>query len=305
MGTQAFLRPIEIGSGIKFTVVGVGAVQMTVTAGVYASIFTLWEEVKTRILTHVNVTDCIVELTDDFKFRVGDTDSDTNQFALEFTNANDSTDLGMILGFVSDTISAYYHTTDYTPEYCWLPTYQSADRNRFFIDQRGLFRGAMAQDGSIAGVTTNDNLYYRSFEYAFEPVENVAIEATEDKQTFGVTTYNIEERRCWETFVDKARTVYPTEDSANPSPKGFYYVPDYSVFASTNPDDSPTVALPTSMTGSDEGGIRFNNGASPDRYVFCHLDQRGPGDPSAPLPGITYYAVDFEAHTSTPDTNFI
>jgi hypothetical protein len=289
--TQAFLRPIEIvadvNDGFSIAHDGGGAQAKTLTAGTYANILVLLREFE--IVCQTVDVDCDVYLNADWKIVITTNPAQTNEFTLI------DEDLASLLGFTSATLAdALTHTATYTPEYCWLPTYQSADREYWGRKQRDTFRGSMAQNGRLAGVTAGPTLNYRRFTYEFETAVKTYLSPATLAYTI-TSTYYPEQRRCFEYFMEQCRQVMPTT-SGEPSPKGFYYLPDRSVYTTS----TPTVAIPTSM---DSGGINFDLASSPDRYVFCHADVGGAGDPDPSLPaGRDYFKINFEAHTATAPT---
>lgn len=281
--TQGFLRPIEItssNSGFTANYDAGGAVAKTIPSGVYGCILNVIAEFEDQIGNSVDVY-----LDANWKVNIDAGGGHTIAIVWDGTGATD-TALRDMMGFTGNLAAGQTHTATYTPQYCWLPTYQSADREYWGVRQRDTFRGSMAQNGRLAGVTSGPTIYYRPFTFEFE---------TAVKTYRSSADVAAEQTRTFEEFMEQCRQAMPT-DSSNPNPKGFYYLPDRSIYTTS----TPSTAIPDTMTS---GGVDFALDSGADVYVFCHADVGGADDPSPAMPNNRdYYKIAFEAHTATAPT---
>jgi len=176
------------------------------------------------------------------------------------------------------------------PDHAWFPPHQAANQDRFAVNQGEAFAGARAKDGSVSGTATGPEIYERQFTFEHVPARLVFREAAY-YVTPGPPEVDYDTPRCFETLIKSSRTVY-AGTAGQPSPKGFYYVPDMRPYRFAT--DNPTVdAQPTFPVTVNSGGIRFDMpgapAATPDRYVFGHCPPDGAAVPSASVPRAREY----------------
>jgi hypothetical protein len=296
--TQAFVRPIEItSSNDSFSIAhDSGAAQNKVlTNGVYSNIYTLIREFEETCQTED--PDFDIYLDSNHKLNFDTADAQTNEFVFQDEALAELLGFGdtSLSGVNNDTLAdANEHTADYTPAHCWLPTYQSADREYWGRRQSDAVRGTIAQNGRLSAITTGDTLYYRDFTFQFETaVKTYRSADTTTSETIDTTAFFYTQRRCYEEFMEQCRQVQPTV-SGNPSPKGFYYIPDRTTY------EGVATTYPTNMTS---GGVDFLQSSGADTYVYCHPDVAGGDDPRPALENNRdYYEIRFTAHTATAPT---
>lgn len=286
---QAFLRPIEIGSTAKDLTVDGNPVALT--TGTYACILTLLKELQSKIQSeNANISIYI-----DSNHKVNFTDGGSGGCSI--TGVDE--ELAVLLGDVNQTITiAAGGTTTmaYTPQYCWFPTYQSSDEVHFGLRQNNEFAGVVSQNGRIAGITTGPALYFRTFEFMFEPATNVFASAESTKFSIGGNTYYPHATRCFEHFIQQTRIAAPAA-STNPTPKGCWYVPFFENYEGS----SPTWALPTTL--GSYNGVKLEQSCDEDRYLYCHPDPGGADRPDNALPtGRIMYNVSFTLNSATAPT---
>jgi hypothetical protein len=286
---QAFLRPIEVTSGgMTVNYDGGGAHAQNLTEGVYPSILSLVHQLDNQL--------------DDENAALSAYISTAWKVTLASSGAAavvvlTSEDVAAALGFTSLTINipaAGSVAATYTPEYCWLPTWQSADREYWRRHQGDATRGSIAANGRFVGVSSGPTLYSRSLSFQFETA--LLTYRSAETTSFTITsTFYPNQRRSFEHFMEQCRAAMPITGGA-PTTKGFYYLPNRSVYTGA----SPIVALPSTM---DDGGVKFDLSSSPDRYVYCHASSDGADDPHPALPNNRdYYSISFVAHTAAAPT---
>lgn len=186
-----------------------------------------------------------------------------------------------VLGFTSnfDDSKPYWQAL-YTPQYSWFPNMAPSNRDVWQIDQRAVFSGRRAHDGSICGLATGDSVYSRDYSFSAVPVALVNNSSCTNTRYQALTL---------ETFLRGSRTATILA-AGRPDPKGFYVVPDY--------EDVLTVS---STFGS--GGVDFALSSSPDTYVFCAPDPGEDGAQRLFLPvGTGYWDVGFACRTCPAPT---
>lgn len=292
----AFLRPVEITASnntfrLKLYQDGVGMTyyDFNLDVGVWGSVFDL----AAGIAAEINATAgwlCTAEFIqsgDDLLIKFTLIDQNNNGFApiykwdevydligsasaLEGNYDTDDYD-------VVTTPNEYYVTMTYRPSHMWIPIYQSADQNRFYVDQGEIFSGNMSRSGFLAGNQTGPKVYWRDLQFVNETAENMFISAATSARY---------ETRSLETFVKECRSVNIT-DSGNPCARGFYFIPDWTDITTT-----------CSNLHNDNGGINFDYSSGADTYVFCQMNSRGYSVPQASLPTTkTRYTTGFQIHT--------
>lgn len=255
---MALTRPIEITASNKDFRFGYDAVGPSVFAipeGLYGSVLTLITEIEAAIaVTYANID---VYLTSDFKI------------AFDYTGASTITldwldnDLGPLLGFYREGIEAAPMVAGYTPQHCWLPTYETSDPEAWKYTP--VFSGAVSVSGLLSGISLASGRYNRTATWPVEYDYNSKISRAVTSTSWAATTYYPQQERCFEQFIDDVKTAEPTASTAEGiNMKGFYIIHDRSVYTGT----SPTVAIPSSM-GS--GGVDTEFSSSPDRYVYCSI----------------------------------
>lgn len=270
----AFVRPVEHvqhSSGIDFSI---GANDYAVSSGVYQTISDLFAAVSGETTEF----DSIV-MSDDLKLGFALSSSAT----VSWTNTN----LRDALGFDDDVIcTAYqYEYATYTPSSVWVPEFHFADQRAWGGDGPRRFIGAVAVNGSIAGMGTGDACKDRQHIFNHELAVNLGREFCSTQEAID---------RCLDEFVNAAIESVP-EVSSHPCTKGFWYFQDVNHFIAT---------VAAGGTGSVDKGIDF--GIS-DQMVFCNFDpSRRPSWRDAPsLPvGRIRYTVTCDFHTA-PAGNFI
>lgn len=232
-----FLRPIYNASTATMFVYN--SSNVSIEAGVYASILTLAKEIKDKIAAVDATFD--ISIGTDFKL----TFSATSSFTLNFSQST----MRDILGFTGNLSGSASQTASYTPSHLWFPTYAQADQSEFRYDHGERFSGRTAMDGTTAGVKLDSlNLQRKSFSFGYEPNYNVGVVYARD---------DYEEQRCLDTFLDGARFSIPT-DSNEVASTGAWYYPDYT-----------DAALTSDM--STNAGNDFYRTSSPSTHVFCHV----------------------------------
>ncbi len=300
--TQSFARPIEItadNDSFSINHEGGGAVDKTLTNGVYSSIYTLMREFEEVCQAGPTDADFDIYLDSDHLINMQTAPGESNEFV--FANGA----LAELLGFGTTSLSgakedtladAITHQADYPPSHLWLPTYQSADREYWGRRQSDAVRGTVAQNGRLSAITTGTTLYYRDFTYQFETALKTYRSAdTGAGETVGTdeVEFFYNQRRTYEEFMEKCRSAMPTV-SGNPTPKGFYYIPDRTTYEGSG------TTYPTNMTS---GGVDFEQSSGADVYVYCHTDVSGGDDPKPAMPNNKdYYEIGFTAHTATAPT---
>ncbi|MCP4640607.1 MAG: hypothetical protein GY851_09250 [bacterium] len=290
---EAFLRPIEITTANDGITVDGNA--KTMTNGVYASILTFISELEDVIQTEfATVT---IRLTTDGKIKFIKSDAGNAALtAIEYP-------LMRLLGEDDDTNAITVPasssiTMDLTPEYCWFPTYQEAKGHPWDVRYAERFAGSVAQSGALSGLRTGAELEYREFEYNFEPIANVLHSGEDECYTMDGTTYYPNQRRSFTTFIDEARSAYPTVSTNTISVGGCWYVPNFENYCG----DSPTWAHPDAM--SSYNGTVYLHSCTPHRYTFCNLDPKGADKPKHSINEnhTDFWSVNFGLHTTTPPT---
>jgi hypothetical protein len=187
-----------------------------------------------------------------------------------------------LLGYTADFNGSGDYAATYPPSYCWFPTHAPYDRERWQRDIGSEFGGDEMMDGNLVGLSTGPYIYRRNISVAFE----TALNTYEDAATNAYYA-----ARCWQRFINTARTNAPTVSTA-PSTKGFYFFPDISNAASL-----------WSNTMDSGDCTKFEYSSSPETYCFCQLSPDGAKDPKPKLPTTRlYYDLDFEIHTATAPT---
>jgi hypothetical protein len=261
-----------------------GAVAKTIGVGVYGCFLNVLAEFVDQLKTINAGINAYIDAN--WKVVIDAGGGHTIAIRWDGVDATRDTALRDMLGFTGNLAAAQTHTATYTPQYCWLPTYQSADREYWGRRQADAFRGSMAQNGRLAGVTAGPTLYYRDFTFQYE---------TAVKSYRSSADVVAEQTRTFEEFMEQCRQAQPTT-SGNPNPKGFYYVPDRSIYTTA----TPSTAIPDTMTS---GGVDFELDTGADVYVFCHADVEGAGDPTPAIENNkNYYELQFTAHTATAPT---
>ena len=290
---EALLRPIEIitGTNDNFTVAGN---VKTIPGGLYHNILTLLNEIEDWIQTeYANVT---ISITSANKIKFSKSDAGN-----ALITAVDEP-LAIILGDVNQTITVPGEssvTMAYPPTHCWFPTYQSCDRSRWLINQSETWAGATAINGRTAGISTGDDIYRREFEWMFESAANTMLTGETTSFSIGGNDYFPNQARCFEYFVQQARTAQPSAaDVANP--KGFYYVPHFEEYR----EDYAVSgwSLPATMTSYN--GVTLELSCEESRYLYCHIDAPATipaADNSLPV-GQDHYTVRLPAHSAALPT---
>lgn len=289
---MALCRPIEVTtSNDTFTVSydGGAATPCALTNGVYGCILTLLDELEDAIQAVAATAD--VFLSSDWEVQISAGVGHT--IALVFSD----TALGKLLGFSADPASGGTARADYTPEYCWLPTFENA--NPVTWTHAPTFAGGTSVTGLLSGVSLTSARYTAVPRWPVERDYNSKISraVTEDVYGGGATVYYPQADRCFEQFFFDIRDAAPTMTTADGlNMKGFYLIHDRSVYATS----TPTVAIPSSMTS---GGVQTELSTTPDYYVYCSI--AGDARPSIELSADgqnLYYDVSIPVHTATAPT---
>jgi len=288
---MALCRPIEIhATNRDFTVdVGGGAQARVVPVGVYGSILTALEELEDVIQGEANTS--TVRLSTDWKVVISfSIDSSPVTTAVVWTDQA----LGRLLGFTGNLSGAASYTATYTPEYCWLPTYETSDAEQW--EYKPKFSGATSVSGQLSGVALAGGRYDRTAEWPVEFDYNSKIMRATESFTW-TSVYYPQQIRCLEQFVDDVKNAAPTADDADGlNMKGFYVIHCRSVYTGS----TPTVAIPSSM---DSGGVMTQLSSSPDRYVYCSLQSGSlPSMPLASDDQSIYRDCSMTLHTATAPT---
>lgn len=287
-----FARPLEVttsnnsfiikldpddGGGLDTHVVNIGQ-------GIHGSIFNYGATMETALdALDANwaFTITFEQVGDDLHMRIVAVDSNTTQ-APKATFSENYDIIGAAGASEDDETwtespaNTYTMNMTYRPTHMWIPTYQSADQNRFQRDQAEAWEGKMAKSGFLSGNRTGPSLWWRDFEFVNEKAENLFDEAATDAR---------QKARNLETFGLEARAV-ATQTAGNGCAKGFYYIHDWNDV--------------TSVRGglSGNGGIDFDLSSGADLYAFCQLGPRGYSRPQASLPTTkTRYTTGFSVHT--------
>jgi hypothetical protein len=206
----------------------------------------------------------------------------TDSFKFVFPESDFRDELGFT-GTISSTYDGstyYYIDTPLTPKSIWIPTYASADRGYFQLDQGSVFRGARTLSGNLVGIATGELIRTREIDISHELSKRVIESAG--------TSAN-EQARSLERFMRLARTETPNSGSSV-SPKGFYFFYDYT-------DLQPLSAMSTS------DGINEEYSSSADTHVFVMPASMGMDDPSMSLRRTrSRVNVSFEMNTATAPT---
>jgi len=286
---MALCRPIEVTtSNNSFTVSydGGAATPCVLTQGVYGCILTLLDELEDSIQAVAATAD--VFLSTAWKVQISAGVGHT--IALVFTD----TALGKLLGFTADPASGGTARADYTPEYCWLPTFENA--NPVTWTHAPTFAGGTSVTGLLSGVSLTSARYSAVPRWPAEADTNAKISraVTEDVYGGGVTVYYPQADRCFEQFWHDVREAAPSQTTADGlNLKGFYLIHDRSVYVSSVP-------IPSSM---DSGGVKTEAETTPDRYVYCSI--AGDAKPTIELSvdgQNLYYDVSMPIHTATAPT---
>jgi len=287
-----FMRPIEITTANNtFTIeldVGAGqqAFAINLDTGVWGSVFNLAAGIAAEITAlHANIscTSSMVQSGDDLLIRFVLVDSGSSGLTPE-TTWNEVYDIIGATGsgdndevWTESPADTYTCTMTYRPTHMWIPTYQSADQGRFYIEQGEIFEGNMSKGGFLAGNQTGPVIYWRDLSFVNEPAENIFMSAATSAR-YG--------NRNLETFVKECRSSNPSV-SGNGCTRGFYFIPDWN-------DVTTTCA----NTHTDNGGINFDYASSEDTFVFCQMNSKGYSLPQSSLPTTkTRYSTGFQIHT--------
>lgn len=289
----AFLRPIEItSSNNTFSVwldpdgLGNDEHVINLDTGVWANVFTLAAGIAAEITAADPNWTCTIEfaessstlkmyvkLVDASEF--GTTPEITWNELYDIVGASGAAKGDEGLFHQGGGLYTGYNT--YAPSHMWLPTYQSAEQGRFYVDQGELFKGNMSKTGFVSGNKTGSTIYWRDLNFVNELAENVFKSASTNSRL---------DNRTLEEFAEKCRVASPTV-SGNPSVKGFYFFPDWN-----------TLQTDASNLTTGNGGINFDYSSGADTHVFCQMDVRGNPVPRASLPTTkTRYSTDFQIHT--------
>jgi hypothetical protein len=266
VGRQVFQRPIEIVTG-KNDVLGFNdgsARTITIDPGVYSC--------HAAVMYAFQIASADNATTMHPQYVIG-RDSNSDGFIefdeliikLEFSASISSIDFTQGSAGVEEIFGAQYYSGSGTtwygddqPDYIWLSSFQETGPNRFQRRIREDFGGLMSSTGFVAGNNLGDAIYYKTMRYENERAENVVLEAQTEASNFQ-WEYNLQ------SFVHQCKTVVPTV-STNPSPRGFYYFPDWNSM-----DDFIAVYSAGTSGVGGTGGIKFD-AVSPDKYAFCQFD---------------------------------
>jgi hypothetical protein len=170
-------------------------------------------------------------------------------FRIEWTH----TVLRDYLGF-SDTVIAvegsggWVAEATYRPRHIWLPTFINADQDAWHRNLNDEYRGSKTLSGRNSGITVGSELFYRTYKYVFEPIENVLITGGTSEQ---------QRLRCAEQFF--ADSLNAVTSNAASSTKGFY------IFHNINN------VLDANSWSYDSGGVDYREVLdTPDYYVYAH-----------------------------------
>ena len=284
-----FARPIELSDTLdnrQFSVQKIAEPVRTISidAGVYSSIMAVMYAIEDAcnesafgLTDGVTTTLTLVANSDNTDVAIKWAFSASTTLTLT-VDANFKT----LVGAADDSYTgALEYTMDYRPEYCWVPTYQNANQNRWLPVHKDLFAGTMGKTGIVAGIATGPTVYYKDLTFTNEPAVNVFEDAA---------TIAHHSKKHIDYFVRQSLQSYPT-DTAYPSTKGFFYFDDWQ--------QTGNIPGGTDGTTTTSMGINFNLASSPDRFAYCQFDPSGlSAVPTASAPsGITYYNVRFRIHT--------
>jgi hypothetical protein len=294
-----FMRPVEVVTGtndtIKCKLSGAGSyTSVTIGAGVYSCVFDVIWEFYAQLYT------AAFGLSSGSIVDGGDTDGKYLYAQIVFTGAHtiliDQQATARMLGWGFNTSTAETQTTfnfSFQPEYCWIPRFQVANQGRFYRRLDEEFRGKKTKVGTLAGNSTGPTLDYRDLQFNNEKAYNVLEEgATKELYYDGShTTKNLQ------YFVNQSMVAQPTV-SGNPSPRGFWYAPDWNnvIGDITTEDKSPGAP----GASSDDYGIRFDLATNPDLWAFCQFEEAAiepPVDVGVPTGRELYNQLNMTIHT--------
>lgn len=245
-----FLRPVEYTyTGTAFTV---GAVAFSAfPEGTWANALSLAHSFAAAICNEGTYT-IAIGISDNFKFTL--TPSGASP-----TITWDDTVLRDILGYtgastaLSDGVST---EATYTPEYCWIPSFQRSDQDSFSQDMTTIATGNISADGTWSGIKVSGTAVY-STEISFSmELETNLTHCADNSNLFS-------KERCLETFLEGCLTA-STSDATYVSSKGFWYYPNINdaisdcVLSGTEPWCEATNI-----------GIQFNYTDTAHKKVFC------------------------------------
>lgn len=256
-------RPVEHVqdlSGVDFTI---GGNNYSITSGVYANALALWRAVllEASEFDQIGISD---NLCLEFSSSVSDT--------LVWVN----TDLMAALGFDASVVFAAYvwSTAPYTPTSVWAPERHFADQGAWDPGHERRFIGAVAANGSIAGMINPSTYKSRTHVFNHELSTRIARE-------FCTTQAEID--RCLQEFVIGA-IESRSSVSTNPKTKGCWYYQDIN--------DAIADCQDISETWSSSGSVDFALGS---KYVFCNFDPDKPiswiGSCSLPVSRVRYHVT--------------
>lgn len=290
---MALIRPIEINTYNNSCVCTVGGGANTtceISTGGYANILAVMRAFETEINAEMFAGQVDVYLSTDWKVVIHNADVlDNGTLTIDWDGGAGTTDTDLrdMIGFTANLSITHDSTSTatYTPQYCWLPTYEAADPEAWVYSP--IFSGATSVSGALSGLALADGRYTRTPKW---PVEK----DTNSRIARATTTY--EQVRCFEQFVNDVKTAAPTATTTEGiNLKGFYLIHDRSVYTGS----TPTVAIPTTMTS---GGVDTEL-AAPDRYVYCSIEAGTVPDIALSTDGQQlYYDCSVPIHTATAPT---
>jgi hypothetical protein len=299
-----FLRPVEIITGtndtIKCRVSGGGSyTSITIPSGVYTSIFSVIRQFSIYLLSDGFTQTWTIE-------DGGDTDGRYLYIKITFGSAHeiliDQEETARMLGWTYNTSTGAIATVfqfSYQTGYCWIPRFQVANQGRFYRQLSDEVSGKITRDGSFAGNSTGPTISYRDLEFQNEKAFNLFEEAANKELYYNGSdvTKNLQ------YFVKQSMTVAPSV-AGNPSPRGFWYVPDWNNVLGTNGDynQGPNVNF-----GTDDIGIRFDLATDPDLWEFCQFEETAiepPLDVGVPTGRELYNQANMRIHTAEYSTSF-
>jgi hypothetical protein len=285
MARQALLRPIEIHAGNdSFTI---GATTHTITAGVYANIYSVMKALSTAFTPISFIMSKPWRVSIVGTAGVPTITRTALSDLLGFGDANDT---------ATNTLIAAY-----APAYCWASTHQQNTADRWTTDSRGEFSGAMTMDGNLHGVSmsTRESL---KIQWPWEPAESAFPQAAKiaDLEYKRASYSFIPEKlsNFW-TVTTESRTSFPVYSSSENIPtKGLYYIPDL---------DKSITGLGSiwfndvyQLLTFDSGGTQFevdDTSSVLNLFCFCSVSE-APRPPQSQRNLLTYYDVEVSLSTA-------
>lgn len=279
-----FLRPVDYTyTGDAFSVSGGGEYD-DFSEGTYANVVGLVHSVCAHLYNNAEGT-VLWSFSDDFKIQL---EGSGSGLTLEW----DDTTLRDILGFTgASTVipNGSTVTATYTPQYCWIPGFQRADRGGWSQDLASVAVGEEAEDGTWVGIAAGGSTVYRqSILFGMELETNLVISSFDSDE--------FKRARCLETFMHGALTAMPTS-ATSANPQGFWFFPDINdcyIGAGTLPATAP-------FSEDSDDGVHYDT----DTRTFCAIKPRElealRGSPSLSRSTLRY-GYSFKFHTApVPD----